>query len=286
MTTLRFDVSFSDGSQQSLQTDTERVLIGRGAHCEIRLPMADAAHEHVVVEVVGATLRIVARAFTPPPLLNGEPVTEVLVTEDAVLRIGAVQIRISRVETSAGATPKKPAGGSLGVRVVGVLALLVLGWMSWLRATRGTNHAPTSVPELWSEAATPPCPVNVAARAHALAVEKRILADGKRERHPFSAADGVEAVTLYQAAAACFALAGDTESASELTSVAARLRADVNDDFRVRRLRLDRALASRNDEVAAHEVIMLRTLTLNQQGPYIDWLNGLARKLELDKDVP
>jgi len=285
MTTLRFDISFSDGSQQSLQTDTERVLIGRGAHCEIRLPMADAAHEHVVVEVVGATLRVVARAFTPPPLLNGDPVTEVLVTEDAVLRIGAVQIRISRLDSSTATAPKKPTGGSLGVRVVGVLALAVLAWMFWLRATRGTNHAPTSVPELWSGAGTP-CPVSVSARAQALAVEKRILADGKRERHPFSAADGVEAVTLYQTAAACFVVAGDAESASELTSVASRLRADVNDDFRVRRLRLDRALASRNDEVAAHEVVMLRTLTLNQQGPYIDWLNALARKLEVDKDVP
>jgi hypothetical protein len=74
-------------------------------------------------------------------------------------------------------------------------------------------------------------------------------------------------------------------NAEELRAAADELRGDVNDDFRVRRLRLERALASKNKDVAAHEVIMLRTLLINKQGPYIDWINNLARKLEVDKDA-
>ena len=68
--------------------------------------------------------------------------------------------------------------------------------------------------------------------------------------------------------------------------MAQQLRADVNDDFRVRRLRLERALQTKQSEVAVRELVMLRTLLLGKQGPYIDWINRLARKLAVDKDSP
>ena len=68
--------------------------------------------------------------------------------------------------------------------------------------------------------------------------------------------------------------------------MAKQLRADVNDDFRVRRLRLERALQLHQDEVVVRELLMLRRLTMGKQGPYIDWINRLARKMAVDKDSP
>ena len=285
MPLLRFDLTLPDGSKESLQTDAERVLIGRGAYCDIRLPDGHSAVEHVAIELVGMSLRVVARAFTPPPTLDGQVFSEAKVDSAAELGIGAVSIRLSRVELPGEKRLAKQDSGSLALRVVGVVALLVLAGMFFLRASRATEAAPARVPELWSDA-SPSCPMSTTAQARAFAVEKRIVADGKRERHPFYAADGVEAVAWYRLAAACFERAGDTASARELGALAQQLRADVNDDFRVRRLRLERALQTHQDEVAARELVMLRMLTLGKQGPYIDWINRLARKLAVDKDSP
>lgn len=285
MSALRFDTTFPDGAQESLQTDAERVLIGRGAHCEIRLPDADCALEHVAVETHGGSIRVAVCAPTPPTLLDGAPISDVTVDRDAVLCIGAVTIRVSRIDSVAQATPAKASSSSAGLRIVGALLALTLVAMLMSRAARQRDVVPRSVPTLWSSA-PPACPVTAPAQARALASEKRIVADGKRERHPFYASDGVEAVTLYETAAACFRAAGDAASADELGAAAEQLRADVNDDFRVRRLRLERALSTKNDDVAAHEVVMLRALMLDKQGPYSDWINALARKLEVDKDSP
>jgi len=285
MSVLRFDITLPDGSQESLQTDAERVLIGRGAYCDIRLPDGACALEHVAIEVTGARLRVVARAFTPPPTLDGQAFSEVTLENGALLAIGSVRIRVSRAELPGEMPLSKQGSGSVALRVVGVALLLCLAGMFYFRASRATESAPALVPELWSEA-SPSCPMSTPGQARAFAIEKRIVADGKRERHPFYASDGVEAVGLYRLAASCFERAGDTESQGELDAMAQQLRADVNDDFRVRRLRLERALQTKQSEVAVRELVMLRTLLLGKQGPYIDWINRLARKLAVDKDSP
>jgi hypothetical protein len=285
MPTLKFDITLPDGSKESLQTDAERVLIGRGAYCDIRLPDGMCALEHVAIELTASELRLVARAFTPAPTLDGRTFEEASVTGDALLEIGAVAIRVSRVEALGAKPATKKDGGSVVVRAVGVVALLLLAGMLSFRASRTTEAVPTVVPELWSDASAT-CPMSATGQARAFAVEKRIVADGKRERHPFYASDGVEAVSLYQTAAACFERAGDTPRAAELKALAQQLRADVNDDFRVRRLRLERSLRTHQDEVTVRELIMLRRLTMGKQGPYIDWINRLARKLAVDKDSP
>ncbi len=284
MPALRFDITLPDGSRESLQTDAERVLIGRGAHCEIRLPEGEYAREHVIVERVGDALRVVARAFTPPPLLDGDPIAEAVVSAEAELAIGPVTIEIRRLETSDVARPATPSRATPVLRIAILIATATLGWLLLARASRTSDAAPAAIPQLWSDS-PPPCPVP-AAQARAMALEKRIVADGKRERHPFYACDGVEAVTLYETAAACFRLAGDPVNADELSATARQLRAEVTDDFRVRRLRLERALAAQDEEVAAQEVVMLRGLLQDRPGPYNDWLNGLARKLEVDKESP
>ena len=285
MSVLRFEITLPDGSKESLQTDAGSILIGRGAHCDIRLPDGVCALEHVAVEVASGTLRVLSRAFTPAATLNGETFSEANVRGDALLRIGAVAIQLSLAEAAGERLASKPDSGSIVLRAVGVVAALCLGAMLFFRATRRVETVPTRVPELWNDARVT-CPMSTPGQARAFAVDKRIIADGKRERHPFYASDGVDAVGMYRLSAACFEKAGDAASASELEAAARQLRADVNDDFRVRRLRLERALQTHQNDVAVRELRMLRTLTLGKQGPYIDWINRLARKLAVDKDSP
>lgn len=286
MTTLRFDITLPDGSKESVETDAERVLIGRGAHCEVCLGVTELATEHVAVEMVGDTVRLVARAFVPPPTLNGQEVSEAIVPRDAVLRIGELAIAITQVGAlKASIAQKSSTGGSNALRLVGVVALLILIGVATLQASDPIGKSPTAVPELWGKAESS-CPAQSPAQAHALAAEKRIVADGKRERHPFYVLDGVEAVGLYELSAACFRKSGENSLADEMVNTARQLRADVSDDYRVRRLRLERALATQDDEVAAREVVMLRTLVANKPGAYTDWIQSLARRFEVDKETP
>ena len=49
MKALRFLVRYPDGRGEELTIEADRVLIGSGAHCEIRLPVDQAAMEHVLV---------------------------------------------------------------------------------------------------------------------------------------------------------------------------------------------------------------------------------------------
>jgi len=285
MTTLRFDITLPDGSKESVETDAERVLIGRGAHCEVCLGITDLATEHVAVEILGDTVRLVARAFAPPPTLNSQEFSEVIVPQDAVLRIGELSVAITQVGvTKTSVTEKRPSSGSNAVRVIGVVALLCLLAVVALQVSDPVGKSPAAVPELWSKSETT-CPAASAAQARALAAEKRIVADGKRERHPFYVLDGVEAVSLYELSATCFRKAGEDSLADEMVSTARQLRADVSHDYRVRRLRLERALATDDNEVAAREVIMLRTLVANKPGAYADWIHTLARKFEVDKEA-
>lgn len=196
---------------------------------------------------------------------------------------------VSTVSPSSGAEIDLPAAaradGGIGLyRVLaGLAAIAVVGSAILWKASRPLPAAPTSAPELWG---TPvqTCPASGSVQARAMAAQKAIAADGKRERHPFNAADGVDAVVLYEAAAACLRTAGQADRAADVDANAAQLRAEVSDDYRVRQLRLVRAVTTGDSEVAVPEVVALRTLLVGKGGPYVDWINATARRLDVDKE--
>ena len=283
MTVIRFDLEYADGARESVHVDSERIVIGSAAHCELQLAVGACAPEHALIEAVGGVLRVEARAFDPPVLLDEKPVTRATLTAGAVLRIGPVTIRPTLGEPAYVAQRENRLVAPLRL-VVGVLALLAAAFL-WIKPPSGAARQAGAVPELWGSFAMQ-CPVNTAAQARALAMEKRIVADGKRERHPFYLSEGVEAVALYMTAGACFGVAGDPATEGELDAVARQLRAEVDESYRFRRLRLERALATGETDIAKAEVVALRALTLGKQGTYVDWLNAVARKLEVDKDAP
>jgi len=56
LTGLQFRIQLPDGGPQQLLVDSDRVLIGSGAHCEIRLPGDQAAAEHVLISFLGGNM--------------------------------------------------------------------------------------------------------------------------------------------------------------------------------------------------------------------------------------
>jgi len=284
---LTIAIRFPDGRAEKLVIDTDRVLVGSGAHCEVRLPPEVAAVEHVELSLkgAGAGVHAQARAMHPLPTINGTGFTQTPVSPDAVIGIGQVQIWASQtlIADDTNVIRKKAQTTSPMTYVLALIALPLAAYILLLDdAQERSAAAPTEVPALWGAGANEAsCPQNAPDQALALAQEKRLVAEGKRERRPFHVQDGVAAVPLFETAAACFRTAGQAMAASDMTSAAATLRTKVNEDYRAHQVRLEHALTVSDLPTAQKEVATLRAFTEGKAGPYVVWLSNLERRLQL-----
>lgn len=81
----------------------------------------------------------------------------------------------------------------------------------------------------------------------------------KSERYVFDPQDGVRAVTLLERAARCFRRAGEEALHDRLRKEAQRLRATVESDVQLHRLRLERALAAGRTKSASQHIQFLQS---------------------------
>jgi hypothetical protein len=260
--------------------EAERVLIGSGAHCEIRLPVDQARVEHVLIELGPAGVFARALNFDPPPTINSAPFQQAPLSPGSVLGVGGCQILVELVEGAAGAG-KGPAQKASPIMLLAMAIIVPAGLYMILAEdpAEAEKAPPQQAPELW-QAAGAPC-AYLGGQALAFAREKMAVADAKRERRPFHVQDGVQAVPTYEAAAVCFRAGGDAASAGLAEASAAFLRRDITDDFRTRRVRLEHALAVEDYVSAQREVRVLLQFTDGKSGDYVTWLSTLDRKLKL-----
>jgi hypothetical protein len=277
MSIIRFDIRFADGRNDVATVEGERALIGHGAHCDVRLPLDQAANEHVAVQVVGGTVRIESKAFEPEATVNGMPFATMPITPELPLTVGTTRIFISLVETTVrrhGPTSKGKSEASTSplVQALG-LAIIAAGAFFLLPKPQVKVVAPVDMPDLFSGPA-PTCDM-APDQALSRAAARLDIAEADRERSPFVAKDGVQAVQLFETAAECFRRGGDVAQASEATKAARDLRESIMLDFRARRVRLEHLLAVGDYELAARDVHVLRTLTETRSSPWISWLAGI-----------
>lgn len=281
MRTLKFQIRLHTGQVDQLSMEAERVLIGSGAHCEIRLPVDQARVEHVLIELGPAGIFARALNFDPPPTINNIPFQQAPLPPGAMLGVGGCQIYVELAEGAVGAAggPKKKSSPMMIIAMA--IIIPTAGYMLLTdEAVEGAPRASTKQPpELW-QAPVASCPYT-GGQALAFAREKMALADAKRERRPFHVQDGVQAVPTYEAAAVCFRAGGDAASGTLAEESAKFLRRDITDDFRTRRVRLDHALVVEDHVSAQKEVRVLLQFTEGKSGDYVTWLSNLERKLKL-----
>src|ERR1700761_2486461 len=104
--TFRVVITHPGGRREELAVDAERVLVGCGAHCEIRLPQGVAAIEQLAIEARSGGVFAEARALDPMPQLNGSPFTQGRLLPDAVIGIGPFSLEVQLVEVERGATAR------------------------------------------------------------------------------------------------------------------------------------------------------------------------------------
>lgn len=287
MGVLKFDIRYPTGHREFAVVEGERALIGSASHCDVRLPMDQAAYEHLLIEVSAGTVRAEARASQPPATINGMPLTSCAVSPDAALGAGQVRIYVVFAENAAPSdapVTKDKAETSPLVRLVALIAVPVAGYMLLLDPAASLDSPPTVDPQLFANAPTS-CPQATGERAVAMAEEKLDQAIGKRERAPFAPGEGVAAVGLFETAAVCFKAGGRVDQAKDAAADAAQLRSVITRDMRSRRLRLSQMLKLHDDELAERDVKQLESLTRGKQGPFVTWLASVRTELNARRSI-
>jgi hypothetical protein len=282
MRALKFQTRLPTGQIEQLSIESERVLIGSGAHCEIRLPQAEARVEHVLIELGAAGVFASALSFEPPPTINNVPFTQAPLPPGAILGVGGTQIYIELIAAAGLGGAQQQKKKSSPVMLIAVALMLPGAGLLFFTNDDVLNADPVrpQAPELWGPP-TSQCPQSDRGASLGYARERMAVADAKRERRPFHVQDGVAAVPIYEVAAACFRAGGDASSGNLADESAKYLRREMTDDFRMRRVRLEHALATEDYVSAQKEVRVLLQFVEGKSGDYITWLSNLERKLKL-----
>jgi hypothetical protein len=279
---IQLAVKRPDGAHEDLVVEATRVLLGSGAHCDVRIAGEGAAPEHVVLELRGQALVAVPRHLAPAARSGGQPLlAETTLKDGDDVSVAGTRVRARvMVATARKAERKTKQLVSMLVFVVGMLALPGIVYAALRQEPGGPlGPAPTEVTALFDQAVTT-CAVAAPDQALVLATRQRGTARVLREQHPFAVADGLAAVTTFEQAAACFTTAGHAADAADSAHAAEALRKELDNDYLVHRVRLEHALDVDDAKAAAREVKILRRLTVGRRGAYLDWLGIVERHLE------
>jgi hypothetical protein len=281
---FRFRVTHPEGRIETLLVDAERALIGSAAHCEVRLPPEAAAHEHIEVYAHSGAIYFATRPYglsARLPTLQGATAIEGRWDKGAVLALGDVQMSVDLIEL--GPPKARPPYWALLGLVPAVALIVVAGALA--RVSAPTDPPIPEAPLLLPPKEPIACPNVSAEQRSTLAAEKLRIGLAKRERSPFSPQDGLEAVVFLETAAGCYRASGMTNDAAQVDRAADVLRDKLDEDYRLRRVRLEHAYHVHDVPAVKREVLALIPLTSQRRGPYVEWLKALDRvaTAELDK---
>lgn len=214
-------------------------------------------------------------------MINNVPFTQAPLPPGAVLGVTGTQIYVEVTEGAGQGQGAEKKKGSSKLSIIAMFVMLPAVYMLFFadEETATTKQTSKPPPDLWNPPITQ-CP-HQQQQALAFARERMAVADAKRERRPFHVQDGVQAVPVYETAAACFRAGGDGASAKLAEDAAQFLRREMNDDFRTRRVRLEHALNTQDYVSAQKEVRVLLQFVEGKQHEWVTWLQNLDRQLKL-----
>lgn len=272
------------GKVELLELQTDRALVGSGAHCDVRLLPDEAAVEQLEIETHDEEIFVKVRSFEPPCLLNGAPFLETRLSPDALIELGKVALRVRLVAMTQAQrlSAKQSAQTHPLMQGLGLVGLAFGFYFVLHRAPeRDSALAYAAAPPRLFQGPAPACPHEDQAAARALADEALRDAANKRERSPFYPRDGLLAVPAYERAAACYERVGEAGLAREARANAATLKARARDELHVRHVRIERLIAQEKYDELRREVWLAAELIDDKSHPYAAWLSALGRETEL-----
>jgi hypothetical protein len=257
------------------------MLIGSGSHCDVRLLPEEAAAEQLSLELREDS--IYARSLSADAAVRqaGERFDEGYLAVGAVLTLGDIELRVGlRSETKRANVKAESTLQTTLTRAV-LLAAISIGLYKLLYPDTqlGALDRVVAAPALFPDTEAAQCSVQDDSEANFQAQRYRLDASLRQERAPFDARDGVTSVSLYRDAEACFRRAGRDADADKVAKIQKKLRADLEDEFHVRQVRLERFLSLKKHEQAQQEVYVLQSFMHRRDGEYVQWLAAVQREL-------
>lgn len=226
------------------------------------------------MKVSAAGVELHARDSAAKFSWQGESRSEALIPWGGEVFLG--HCRLAFIHTERGKSGSSPVVPVLvATMVVLAISLLVKMGRSEVSAT-----APAEPPPL-TELEDSTCPKE---KATAAAWGNHLLAQARAnvERYPFSRRDGIEALTRYTAAEACFKLGG--QDISSTTEEREKIQKRLNRDYRDLRLRLELALRKKDYDSARLAAKGLNELFRarfeSPKGDYDKWVSKTLARLE------
>lgn len=261
-----------------------RVLIGNGAHCDIRLDDVGSAREHAELEIEGDHVIARALSYVVPPYLNGAPLVGASKldqgAEIAIVNTRIVVTMVREVNAKGGKSPARRTLTAVAM-AFGMLFAPVAVYAALNQGGEEPIGPPPPAPVLW-ETRNTTCKFEAPDQAAHYAVQMRSLGDVNRERYPFDIQDGIHAVNSYEMAAACQRRANHGAEAALDDELASEIRGVVQSDYFAHRIRLEHAIESNDVRAAFVEVKILRQLTSEIHAPYVEWLAMVERRIEFN----
>lgn len=280
MKTLLFEIQAPHANVERLSIEAEQVLLGSGAHCDVRLPLDQARVEHLRIDVTPQGVFATALSYEPPPTMNGAPFSQVALQQGVPILVAGTSILVSLQESSKGASAGRKASQSSPLTLVlGVVLLGAVGYlaMDTIVPSEASKPAPKA-PVLFEKAATV-CPYQ-GQQALSYGEQNLTLAESLRERTPFAVEDGVKAVTHFRLAAACYQSAAQPSYVRYAEEGANALENDLDRDYRKERIRLQRGLEYLDWNRARNSVRRLLAFTEGRDDVYRSWLRDLDSQLQ------
>lgn len=279
---LLFQIRLNTGVIDTLSVDADRVLIGSGAHCDIRLSTDQARLEHIRVDVVPQGVYATAMSFEPPPTINGVAFTQAPLPANAILGVGQTQIQVQLVDAGNAVNLRATKKKTSPIMVLSLIVLIFgVGANVLFDSATTAKITPIEPPSLWPDEAPQVCPRPAGPVARNFAYDTLTMAESKRERRAFYPQDGVSAVLDFEISAACFRAAGEPSSAAYCDEAARGLREEMSQDFRKFRERLRYHYTHEEWASARYDIRNLLAYTDSMQGEYKEFLKNIARDISM-----
>jgi len=278
------EITKADGTFEQHRIEGEQATLGRGPGAAITVGAAELDPEHMLLAPRPEGCWVsVAEGVATPVIVNGARFQNGMLAWGSVLEVGTLRLTL---------TDKLPPPKARQKAVGSPIALLMLvvvpvaGYLLLTGEEVGLPMSPDSAPPPLFDPAPNACSESGEAAAFT-ARESIEAAESKGDRYPFDAQDGIQAVRLYDQAAACYVAAGDPQSAARARQARGMLADRIEYDFQTHKVRLERALEYKHMADAIVEVEALRALVKHRDTPYTAWLAMLQRQLQvlLDQGV-
>ena len=261
------------------QKTTNQITIGSGLDASI--PISDAPELEAIHLLVapreGGCWVSVAEGAEASAWVGGKVHENGLLTWGTEIDVGSLTLRINHAVVE---EEKRRARRRRLTIIASLLVTLLAG--TWLLGESKSKLPRRSAdpPVLFADLPKA-CPVDDAARAQSRSESVLEQAQARVVRYPFDAQDGVEAVRLFTIAKHCLEVAGQTQDANAVAKERDRVKAQIEEDYKVHLLRLGQVLRHGQLDDALRESRALQRLLEHKEGPYRDWLIRLQRHIEV-----